>query len=85
MTVLFMFPLTPSPGVGNMNYTVAVQDQFLSMSESAADAGLAGGVLVLSAVYFYCPRYGGMYWLKGPVSTVEAPAVQVKDGEDEKD
>ncbi|PBK92908.1 APC amino acid permease [Armillaria gallica] len=69
MTVVFMFPLTPSPGVGNMNYTVVVQ----------------GGVLVLSAVYFYFPRYGGMYWFKGPVSTVEAPAVQVKYGEDEKE
>ncbi|PBK78520.1 APC amino acid permease [Armillaria solidipes] len=69
MTVVFMFPLTPSPGVGNMNYTVVVQ----------------GGVLVLSVVYFYCPRYGGMYWFKGPVSTVEAPAVQVKDDEDEKE
>ncbi|SJL00752.1 related to UGA4-GABA permease-also involved in delta-aminolevulinate transport [Armillaria ostoyae] len=69
MTVVFMFPLTPSPGVGNMNYTVVVQ----------------GGVLVLSAVYFYFPKYGGVYWFKGPVSTVEAPAVQVKDGEDEKE
>ncbi|KAK0196787.1 APC amino acid permease [Armillaria mellea] len=69
MTVVLMFPLTPSPGVAGMNYTVAVQ----------------GGILVLSVVYFYCPKYGGKYWFKGPVSTVEAPALQVKDGEDEKE
>ncbi|KAK0211068.1 APC amino acid permease [Desarmillaria ectypa] len=59
----------PARSFGNMNYTVVVQ----------------GGVLVLSAGYFYCPRYGGMYWFKGPVSTVEAPAVQVKDRPDEKE
>ncbi|KAK0196788.1 APC amino acid permease [Armillaria mellea] len=69
MTVVFMFPLTPSPGVANMNYTVVVQ----------------GGILVLSAVYFYFPKYGGMYWFKGPVSTVETPAAQVKEPEDEKE
>ncbi|KAK0497069.1 APC amino acid permease [Armillaria luteobubalina] len=69
MTVVLMFPLTPSPGVGGMNYTVAVQ----------------GSVLVLSIVYFYCPKYGGMYWFKGPVSTVEVPTLQMKAGEDEKE
>ncbi|KAK0228871.1 amino acid permease-domain-containing protein [Armillaria fumosa] len=69
MTVVFIFPLTPSPRVGGMNYTVVVQ----------------GGVLVLSVVYFYCPKYGGMYWFKGPVSTVEVPAVQVKEVEDQKE
>ncbi|KAK0228874.1 hypothetical protein IW262DRAFT_647338 [Armillaria fumosa] len=63
MTVVFMFPLTPSPGVGNMNYTVAVQ----------------GRVLILVTIYFYFPKYGGINWFVGPVSTVEAPAVHVKN------
>jgi hypothetical protein len=29
-----------------------------------------GGVLVLSVIYFYFPKYGGVYWFKGPVNTV---------------
>ncbi|KAF8914519.1 amino acid permease-domain-containing protein [Mucidula mucida] len=54
-TIVFMFPLTSAPTVGNMNYTVVVQ----------------GGVLVLATMYFYFPRYGGRHWFKGPVSTLE--------------
>ncbi len=38
----------------------------------------AGGVLVLATIYFYFPKYGGINWFTGPVSTVEQPAVQVK-------
>ncbi|KAK0211069.1 APC amino acid permease [Desarmillaria ectypa] len=63
MTIVFMFPLTPSPGIGNMNYTVVVQ----------------GGVLILATVYFYFPRYGGINWFTGPISTVETPVVQVRN------
>ena len=37
-----------------MNYTVVVW----------------GGTLLLSLVYFYFPKYGGVYWFTGPVSTV---------------
>ncbi|KAK0239783.1 amino acid/polyamine transporter I [Armillaria nabsnona] len=71
MTVVFMFPLTPSPGVGNMNYTVATD--------------FAGGVLILATIYFYLPKYGGINWFTGPISTVEAPAVQVKNDAAEKE
>ncbi|SJL00808.1 related to UGA4-GABA permease-also involved in delta-aminolevulinate transport [Armillaria ostoyae] len=70
MTVVFMFPLTPSPGVDNMNYTVT---------------DFSGGVLILATVYFYFPKYGGINWFTGPVSTVEAPAVQVKNDAAEKE
>lgn len=31
-----------------------------------------GGVLVLAVVYFYLPKYGGKYWFKGPVSTIDS-------------
>ncbi|KAK0228875.1 APC amino acid permease [Armillaria fumosa] len=71
MTVVFMFPLTPSPGVDNMNYT-AVTD-------------FAGGVLILAIVYFYFPKYGGINWFTGPVTTVEIPGVQVKNDTAERD
>jgi len=30
-----------------------------------------GGVMILSLVYYYFPKYGGIYWFKGPVSNVE--------------
>ena len=28
-----------------------------------------GGALLLSIVYFYFPKYGGVYWFKGPIRT----------------
>ena len=30
-----------------------------------------GGVLFLETVYFYCPKYGGRYWFKGPIRTID--------------
>ncbi|KAG7448120.1 APC amino acid permease [Guyanagaster necrorhizus] len=79
MTAVFMFPLTPSPGVGNMNYTIVVQGQWLLISFRF------GGVLIFATVYFYFPRYGGINWFTGPISTVKAPAVQVKNDAVEKE
>ena len=55
MGVVFLFPATPGVGVGGMNYTVVV----------------LGGVLALSLVYYYFPKYGGKNWFTGPVSTVD--------------
>ncbi|KAF8347229.1 amino acid transporter [Amanita rubescens] len=67
--VVFLFPANLNPGVQNMNYAVVV----------------FGGVLILSIVYFYCPKYGGKYWFKGPIRTLDA--VDSQDGavSDEKD
>lgn len=52
--VVFLFPTSPHPTSSNMNYTVVVW----------------GGTLALSLAYFYFPVYGGMYWFKGPVQTI---------------
>ena len=30
-----------------------------------------GGVMFLATVYFYCPKYGGRYWFKGPNRTID--------------
>ncbi|KAI0263183.1 APC amino acid permease [Gloeopeniophorella convolvens] len=53
--VVIMFPTSPGPTAKTMNYTVVVW----------------GGVIILSLVYFYFPKYGGVYWFTGPVSTLE--------------
>ncbi|KAI0264622.1 APC amino acid permease [Gloeopeniophorella convolvens] len=53
--VVFMFPTDPNPTAATMNYSTVVW----------------GGVLVLSLIYFYFPKYGGIYWFTGPVSTLE--------------
>ncbi|KAI0264835.1 APC amino acid permease [Gloeopeniophorella convolvens] len=53
--VVFMFPTSPGPTAATMNYTVVVW----------------GGVIILSLIYFYFPKYGGVYWFTGPVSTLE--------------
>jgi len=54
MTIVFLFPMTPQTSVQNMNYTVAV----------------LGGVLLLSLVWYYFPKYGGVHWFTGPVANV---------------
>jgi hypothetical protein len=55
--IVFLFPSTPTVGVGDMNYTVVV----------------LGGVLTLSLVYYYFPKYGGKNWFTGPVPTIDVP------------
>lgn len=54
MGVVFLFPSSPLPGVADMNYTVVV----------------LFGTLFLSLVWYYFPKYGGVHWFTGPVSTL---------------
>jgi hypothetical protein len=39
-----------------MNYTVVV----------------LGGVLLLSVIWYYFPKYGGVHWFKGPVANIRS-------------
>ncbi|KAF9480661.1 amino acid transporter [Pholiota conissans] len=55
MATVFLFPSSPTTTVQDMNYAVAV----------------FGGIMVLSLIYYYFPKYGGMYWFTGPVKTVK--------------
>jgi len=55
MCIVFLFPVSPNPSVSGMNFSVVV----------------LGGSMTLSLVYYYFPKYGGKYWFKGPVSTVD--------------
>ena len=54
MGIVFLFPTRPEVEVGDMNYAVVV----------------LGGVLILSLVYYYFPKYGGRNWFTGPVATI---------------
>lgn len=54
MFIVFMFPSTPQTTVEGMNYTIVVE----------------GGILILSLIYYYFPKYGGVHWFKGPVPTI---------------
>ncbi|OCB87964.1 amino acid transporter [Sanghuangporus baumii] len=59
MFVVFMFPENPLSWVTaaeDMNYSIVV----------------LGGIMLFSVIYYYFPKYGGVYWFKGPVRTVEA-------------
>ncbi|KAF9002343.1 APC amino acid permease [Cyathus striatus] len=53
--IVFFFPATPNPEASNMNYTVVV----------------LGGTVVLSIIYYYFPKYGGVHWFKGPIANVD--------------
>jgi len=55
MGIVFLFPATPGVEVEDTNYTVVV----------------LGGVLILSLVYYYFPKYGGKNWFTGPVPTID--------------
>jgi len=54
MSIVFLFPTTPHTDTTNMNYTVVV----------------LGGVMILSLVWYYFPKYGGVHWFTGPVSNI---------------
>lgn len=69
MGIVFLFPAIPTVNAGGMNYTIVV----------------LGGVLVLSLVYYYFPKYGGKNWFTGPVQTVDVLGHNTgADGEREK-
>ena len=70
--IVFLFPSSPSPTSGTMNYTVVVLGKLKRFSAILSDRYMVtGGTLALAILYFYFPKYGGAVWFKGPVSTVE--------------
>ncbi|KDR74097.1 hypothetical protein GALMADRAFT_71679 [Galerina marginata CBS 339.88] len=54
MSTVFLFPTSPQTSVEDMNYTIAV----------------FGGVMALSLLYYYLPKYGGKHWFTGPVANI---------------
>lgn len=54
MGVVFLFPTTPQTNTPDMNYTVVV----------------LFGTLILSLVWYYFPKYGGVHWFTGPIPTI---------------
>lgn len=59
MFIVFLFPSEPAPAAPDMNYTIVVM----------------GGIMVLSLIYYYFPKYGGVNWFTGPVRTVPTTSV----------
>ncbi|OCH88533.1 hypothetical protein OBBRIDRAFT_795157 [Obba rivulosa] len=53
---ILAFPTTPAPMGPNMDYMIAVM----------------GGWIILCLIYFYFPKYGGVYWFDGPRANLEA-------------
>ncbi|KAH6918018.1 amino acid/polyamine transporter I [Coprinopsis sp. MPI-PUGE-AT-0042] len=62
MGLVFLFPATPAVTPGDMNYTVVV----------------LFGVLLLSIVWYYLPKYGGVYWFEGPVKNLGPEDLELK-------
>ena len=54
MIIVFLFPTTPQVTAQTMNYTVVV----------------LGGWIILSLIWYYFPKYGGVNWFTGPVRNV---------------
>lgn len=61
MTAIVMFPTSPSPAADDMNYTAVV----------------LGGVLIGAVIYYYFPKYGGVYWFRGPLRNIDTEAVRM--------
>lgn len=73
MGTVFLFPATPRTSVPEMNYAVVV----------------TAGVLIFSLAWYYCPKYGGVYWFTGPVRNIDvvdesSKATSELDGSEER-
>jgi len=55
INIVFLFPADLAPAVADMNYAVVVM----------------GGVMVGSLIWYWFPKYGGVNWFEGPISTVD--------------
>ncbi|KAL0065445.1 hypothetical protein AAF712_007509 [Marasmius tenuissimus] len=64
--IVFLFPTTPQPTAADMNYSVVV----------------FGGVMVLSVLWYYFPKYGGVHWFTGPVTTISKEAPELLNSAD---
>ncbi|KAI0063022.1 APC amino acid permease [Artomyces pyxidatus] len=66
MGIVFLFPTNASSDTADMNYTVVV----------------LGGVMILSVVWYYFPKYGGVYWFTGPIPTIDSAGSEesISDG-----
>ncbi|KAF8606392.1 APC amino acid permease [Ceratobasidium sp. AG-I] len=53
--IVFLFPADLEPAVADMNYAVVVM----------------GGVMIGSLIWYWFPKYGGVNWFEGPVSTID--------------
>ncbi|KNZ71878.1 hypothetical protein J132_05703 [Termitomyces sp. J132] len=65
MSIVMFFPTAPTTDKANMNYTVVV----------------LGGSMILSIIWFYFPKYGGVNWFTGPVATIDASAEAARANE----
>ena len=61
---MVMFPFSTNPTSQTMNYTVAVSE----------------GWVGLCIIDFYFPKYGGVFWFRGPVVTVDAQVPRPDSG-----
>jgi len=41
--------------------------------------------MVLSLIYYYVPKYGGVYWFRGPVANIEWPVEYPENGGSEEE
>ncbi|KAK1215358.1 hypothetical protein PQX77_022042 [Marasmius sp. AFHP31] len=64
--IVFLFPTTPQTSAADMNYSVVV----------------FGGVMVLSVLWYYFPKYGGVHWFTGPVATISKEAPELLNSAD---
>ena len=64
VSIVFFFPTIPDPTGAEMNYTIAV----------------FGGVIIFATIYYYFPKYGGVYWFEGPVGRI-----RLEQGDTEED
>ena len=71
MSIVFLFPTTPTTDTADMNYTVVV----------------LFGTLILSVLWYYCPVYGGVHWFTGPVPTIaeDTPSESDATADEKKD
>ena len=67
-SVVFCFPSVPDPTAAEMNYTVVV----------------FGGVILFATIYFFFPKYGGMYWFEGPIGMLRLEQGEMMEDEKRK-
>lgn len=44
-----------------------------------------GGILFLSVVWYYFPKYGGVHWFTGPVRNIDSPEWDSRSASDSKE
>jgi hypothetical protein len=63
LSTIVLFPISLHTDMNDMNYTAVI----------------LGGIIIISVVCYYFPKYGGVHWFTGPILDINLSSIAMED------